>query len=319
MQGISAMLRECDVVFLNGENFIRPETRKGRMLLFLAYITKTVFNKPCVLSNLSVDMDEPKLAEIVHEVLPLLDQVHFREATSAESCSPLLAADRWQLIPDVAWAMPAKPLAEWCDLAKSPGHFSARPDSAEGFNPEQPYITVCASSVFSLDQYKNVDKTSAFIELCQRLQDEFGQVVLSAPCEPDVKIMRKVQAALELPLLGINLPVRKAIDVIGNAAVHVGGRWHPGIFAATGGTPTVALSANTHKINSLMQQLQLDAPVFDVLKLENHIDEIVAQAHTYIKAGATLREKLQRCSRELGAEVEHNLDFVKRLAGSMKN
>lgn len=59
---------------------------------------------------------------------------------------------------------------------------------------------------------------------------------LAAPDEPDLKIKRKVQAALSLPLLGIHLPVRQAIDIIANAVVHVGGRWHPGIFAATGGT-----------------------------------------------------------------------------------
>jgi polysaccharide pyruvyl transferase WcaK-like protein len=110
--------------------------------------------------------------------------------------------------------------------------------------------------------------------------------------------------------------VRQAIDVIGNAAVHVGGRWHLGIFAATGGTPTVALSANNHKMHSLMRQLRMDAPVFDALQVERHIDAIVAQAGRYLEAGAPLRERLLQRSRELGAEVGHNMSFVRRLAGS---
>ena len=84
-------------------------------------------------------------------------------------------------------------------------------------------------------------------------------------------------------------------------------------IAATGGTPTVALSANNHKMHSLMRQLQMDAPVFDALQLEQHVDAIVTRAGRYLEAGAPLRERLLRRSRELGAEVGRNMDFVRRL------
>ena len=314
LEDIANVLRQCDLVFLNGENFIRPGTHKGRMLLFIAYVAKTVFNKPCVLSNNSIDLDEPELAEIANEIYPLLDEVQFREARSFALGSAITPPDRARLIPDVAWAVPAAPLADWSALARRPGHFSAWPAKADNFNPTRPYITICASSIFSMPQYESIDIAPTFIRLCQRLNREVAPVVLTVPCVAEQKIMRKVYAALRLPVLGSNLPVRQAIDVIGNAAVHIGGRWHLSIFAATGGTPIIALSANTHKMHSLMQQLQIDDPVFDALQLTDHIDAIVSLAKRHIEAGTSLREKILQRSRELSAQVAGNMDFVRRCA-----
>ncbi len=310
---VASVLRNCDVVYLNGENFIRPGTRKGRRLLFIAYLAKAVFNKPCILTNHSIDLSEPELAEIVREIYPLLDEVHFREESSATEGSRYAAAGRWRLVPDVAWAIPAAPLSEWGDPAFRRGQFCAWPDNAESFDPRHPYVTVCGSSALAAAQQKGFDVVPAFIELCRRLNKEVAPVVLAAPDEPDLKVMRKVQAALNLPLLGLHLPVRQAIDVIGNAAVHVGGRWHLGIFAATGGTPLVALNANNHKVQSLMRQLRMEGPVFDVLQLKDHIDDIVGLARSQVEAGPVLRAGILERSRELAAQVDQNLEFVRRM------
>lgn len=314
LQDLAAVLRACDLVYLNGENFIRPSTRKGRMLLFLAYIAKTVFHKPCVLTNHSLDLGEPELAEIAMEVFPLLDEVHFREETSMERYSGLVVPGQCRLIPDVAWAMPAAPLSAWAHLGGRDGHFCAWPDTAERFNPFQPYVTVCASSAYGLSEPPGGPVVQAYIELCRQLQKAFGQVVLAAPCEPDLNIMRQVQAALSLPLLGIHLPVRQAVDVFGNALVHVGGRWHPGIFASTGGTPLVAFSANSHKVHSLIRQLRVEGPVFDALDLPAHVEEIVALAEAQVAQGPDLRRQIMARAQELGSEVDGNLDYVRRLA-----
>jgi len=309
-------LRECDLVYLNGENFIRPGARKGRRLLFFAYLARAVLNKRCILTNHSVDLSDPDLAEIVRELYPLLDEVHFREETSAAECARYVAAGRSRLIPDVAWTVPAAPLSEWGDLAFRPGQYSAWPDRARGFDAQQPYVTVCGSSIIPMARKKGIDVVPAFIELCRRLNTDVGPVVLAAPDEPDQDVLRKVQTAVNLPLLGLHLPVRQAIDVIGNATVHVGGRWHLGIFAATGGTPLVALNANTHKMHSLMRQLQLEGPVFDVMRLGDHIDDIVRLARAHIDAGPALRARILQRSRELAAQVDQNMELVRRLAGA---
>lgn len=303
----AAMLRECDLAFLNGENFIRPGTRKGRRLLFVAYLARMVFEKPCVLANHSVDLAEPELREIVRAIYPQLDEVQFREQASVDQAARYVRDGRWRLVPDVAWSEPVVPVAAWNDAAFRPGYF------CDGdFDPRRPYVTVCASSVYSQPAHRSRSVVPVFIELCRRLHREVAPVVLAAPDEPDLRIMNEVRKVLRLPLLDLHMPLRRAMNVIGNAAVHVGGRWHPGIFAATGGTPIVAMGANNHKMHSLVQQLELGGPVFDALSLEPHLDELVALARARVDAGTDLRRGIQDRARALGAEVDQGMEFMRR-------
>ena len=312
---VAATLAGCDLLFMNGENFIRPGTLKGRRLLMLAYLAKTQFAKPVVLTNLSLDLSEPALAELVANVLPLLDDVHVREDASAAQYRALVADARFRQFPDVAWTTAPAPVGEWGGLALREGHFGAWPDKCPGFDAFRPYVTVSASSLFAQPEHARLDPSGAFVELCRRLAAEVAPVVLVASCEVDARIMRKVQAATGFPLLGLSLPVRQGIDVLGNARVHVGGRWHPGIFAATGGTPLVAFDANNHKMASLMRQLHPQDPVFDPLRIGEGIEAIVAQVKRQAQGGEALRERVLRRSRELRAQVAGNLDFAKeRLA-----
>jgi hypothetical protein len=304
------LLAGCDLVFMNGENFIRPGTMKGRRLLMLAYLAKVVFGKPVVMANLSLDLSEPALAELVARVLPLLDEVQIRESVSADQYRARVPHSRFVEFADVGWTATPQPLDAWAALARRDGHFSAWPDGSAAFDAGQPYVTVSASSAF-VRAGQGSDPAQAFVALCRRLAEEVAQVVLVAPCEIDAAIMRKVKAATGFPLLGLNLPVVQGIDVLGNARVHVGGRWHPGIFAATGGTPLVAMGANTHKMATLMQQLHPDEPVFDAIGLANQVDAVVARAKTQVDAGPALRAQVLQHAAAMRLRVEGNLDFVK--------
>lgn len=310
------LLAGCDLVFINGENFIRPGTMKGRRLLMLAYLAKVAFGKPVVLANLSLDLSEPALAEMVAQVLPLLDEVQIREAVSIEQYRTHVPQARFVEFADVGWTARPAPLAAWAAMARRRGHFSAWPDRSAAFDAARPYVTVSASSAFvGARQYGGPDE--AFVALCRRLARDVAQVVLVAPCEVDASIMRKVQAATGFPLLGVNLPVAQGVDVLGNARVHVGGRRHSGIFAATGGTPLVAMGANTHEMATLMQQLHPDEPVFDALALASQIDDIVARAKAQVDAGPELRTRVLQQAAVMRARVEGNLGFVqRRLAAS---
>ena len=312
LANVAAALAACDCLFMNAENFIRPLTLKGRRLLMLAYLAKTVFAKPVLLANASLDLSEPALAELVAQVLPLLDEVQLRDDTSATRYAALVPGVHFSRCIDVGWtAMPA-PAQAWAALALRDGQFAAWPDHSVGFDATRPYLTVCASSAFAQPDAAN--PTEAFVDLCRRLADEVAPVVLVAPCEVDARIMRKVQAATGLPLLGLNLPVQQGIDVLGNARVHVGGRWHPGIFAATGGTPLVAFGANTHKMHSLMAGLHPGEPVFDPARIGEQVDAIVARARAQRDAGEALRARVRDHAATMRAQVAGNLDIVERMA-----
>ena len=305
------LLAGCDLLFMNGENFIRTGTMKGRRLLMLAYLAKVVFGKPVVLANLTLDLSEPALAELVAEVLPLLDEVQIREAVSADQYRARAPHARYVEFADIGWTAAPAPIAAWGAMARRDGHFNAWPDRSAAFDPARPYVTVSASSAF-VGAGQGGGPAEAFMALCRRLADEVAQVVLVAPCEVDAAIMRKVQATTGLPLLGLNLPVAQGIDVLGNARVHVGGRWHPGIFAASGGTPLVAMGANTHKMATLMQQLHPDEPVFDALALASQVDAVVARVKAQVEAGPALRAQVSQQAAAMRARVAGNLGYVQR-------
>jgi hypothetical protein len=281
LERVLPLLAGCDLVFMNGENFIRPATMKGRRVLMLAYLAKVVFAKPVVLANLTLDLSEPALAEMVAQVLPLLDEVQIREDVSAAAYRALVPHAAFMAFADVGWTATPAPLEGWAALARRDGHLNAWPDRSAGFDARQPYATVSASSAF-VGAGQDDDPVEGFVALCRRLAEVVVQVVLVAPCEVDATIMRKVQAATGLPLLGLNLPVPQGIDVLGHARVHVGGRWHPGIFAATGGTPLVAIGANTHKMATLMQDLHPREPVFAAHGLVHQVDANVARARAQV-------------------------------------
>ena len=316
LERVLPLLAGCELLFMNGENFIRPGAMKGRRLLMLAYLAKVVFAKPVVLANLTLDLSEPALAEMVARVLPLLDEVQVREDVSAAAYRALVPQAAFVQFADVGWTTTPAPLQAWGALARRPGQFNAWPDRSAAFDAGKPYVTVSASSAF-VGTGQGDDPAGGFVALCKRLAEDVAQVVLVAPCEIDAAILRKVQAATGFPQLGLNLPVLQGIDVLGNARVHVGGRWHPGIFAATGGTPLVAMGANTHKMATLMQQLHPDEPVFDAGNLAGQVDAIVDRARAQVDAGLALRAEVLQKAAAMRAQVAGNLGFVQaRLAAS---
>ncbi len=307
LQPVAESLRQCDVLFMNAENYIRPSVRKGRMLLLLAYLAKQVFGKRCILTNATLDFSDPELQEIARNVLPMLDHVHVREENSLARYRTLCPQASAPMFADVAWTYQPQPVSHWGQAALRTGHLSAWPDVVDGFDPFQPYITVSASSVFAMPEHASVDPSAAFAALCTKLQALVPQVLLVASCDVDAQIMRRVSARTRLPLLGLTLPVPQGADVLANAALHVGGRWHPGIFASTGGTPLLAFGANTHKMHTLQHQLQPEMPVFDASRIAADMDAIIACASRQLDAGSALRERIRQRATVLAQSVEGNL------------
>jgi hypothetical protein len=239
-----------------------------------------------------------------------LAEVHVRDEVSLATYVAHLPGPPAQLFADPGWIAQPRPVAEWGALARRDGHLSAWPDVVEGFDPFASYITLGSSSAIANDDASLREAVPAFVELARRLRASGPQVLLAAACETDAALMRRVAARTGLPLLGLNVPVEQAIDVLGQARVHVGGRWHPGIFATTGGTPLVAFSSNNHKMRTLMHQLQPEAPVFEGHSIGERIDDVLAEVSRQLDAGDDLRASLKAKAATFATRVESSLDSM---------
>ena len=307
-------IRHCDVVLVNGEGSIYDTQRKGRMMLFVAYLAKRHLDTPVALVNHTADVHDPAMREMVDLVYPLLDDVVFREPLSARACGHLYPddlADRTAA--DAAFGYRPADRDTWLAVASRPGYFSVFPDDADGFDPSRPYVAVGASSIYLRPDRPDYDPRPAFAELCRRLKDEFGQVVLTAPDKPEEAILRPVAAEQGLPLIGLNTPTHQAIDVLGHAAAYVSGRWHPSIFALCGGTPLVTLTANTYKTQALIEQVgHLGGETFDALALHERVEDVVRQTLAFVDQGEDLRAKLRQRADELRDLARRNVRFIER-------
>ncbi|AEN06203.1 polysaccharide pyruvyl transferase family protein [Halolamina sp.] len=308
-------IRACDAVVINGEGSIYDRRRKGRVLLFLAYLAVERLDTPCVLVNHTADVSDPVVREAAETVYPLLDDVVFREPRSAAACAPFLPGDADDYLgADAAFLYrPIDDADAWTRVVGREGYHSVWPDSAAGFDPTEPYVCVGGSSIYNRPDRPQYDPVPAFESLVRRIEREVAPVVLTASCGTDARIMRPVAERSDRPLIGPRTPVTQAIDVLGNAAAYVGGRWHPSVYAATGGTPVVTLTANTYKTAGIVEHLELDAPTFDALSLHEEVNSIVDLVSEYVDRGDELRGRLDSRVEELTSLAARN---VQHLPGS---
>ncbi|PSB20041.1 hypothetical protein C7B76_06710 [filamentous cyanobacterium CCP2] len=316
MQPERAALEACDLVFINGEGSIYDRQRKGRMMLFIAYLAKVHFNKPCVLANHTADVHDPVMAEMVAQVYPLLDDVIFREPLSAEACQAFVREDNSVLAADAAFTYRPIDRATFSALAARDSYFSIHPDSASGFDPSRPYICIGGSSIYLRGDRPAYDPIPGFKVLCEKLQNYVAPVVLTAPDPKDELIFRPIAKALGLPLISLTTPTQQAVDILGNASVYVSGRWHPSILALTGGTPIITFTANTYKTQALVQQMGLETPTLDALNLHEIASDVVDLAKHYLEQGEPLRQQLRDRAEELSKLAQKNVRYLESLTTS---
>jgi polysaccharide pyruvyl transferase WcaK-like protein len=120
-----------------------------------------------------------------------------------------------------------------------------------------------------------------------------GQIVLTVSDIVDQHVMRRLAASLALPLIGVTTPVQQAVDIVGNADAYVGGRWHPAIFALSGGSPVIALSGKTFKMQALADAAGLSTAVYDAFQVGRDRESIGRTLIAQLEQGGALRRRLK--------------------------
>jgi polysaccharide pyruvyl transferase WcaK-like protein len=303
---VKRALEACDVVMIHGEGGIFGNQRESRMMLFIAYLAKQCFYKPVALVNQTTDLSHPGLYEMAKNVYPMLDEIVFREPTSAQVCKAFSSAF---VAADTGFAFEPSPHKAWAEVASQPGYFHIYPQITGEFNPKEPYICVGGSSIYYRKDRPNYDPVAGFTTLCERLLEQ-SQVVLTASAQADLPIFEPIARKLNLPLIRPETSAQQAVDLLAHSTAYIGGRWHSSIFAFLGGAPVVPLGAHTFKVHSLFKQMNIDVQPFEAMDLERETDGIVSLLNNYLAQGHSLRHTFRDRARELGEQAWDNVRFL---------
>ncbi|BCI51716.1 polysaccharide pyruvyl transferase [Mycolicibacterium litorale] len=301
-------VRRAHTVIVNGEGAIYGRQLKGFISLFWAWYAKARHGKRVAFVNHTADLADPQMRRAAEAVYPLLDDVSFRDPISLREAGYAAPQAQSGVVPDAAYTHVPLPFEALRDWAARPGFFSIWPYDADRFDIAQPYIAVTGSS--AINRPESADRKAPvrqFTQLCQSLEKTGLPIVLVAPDPTDSELLAPVARSLKLPLIAPSTPLPIAHQVLARAACLLGGRWHPGILAATGGTPLVSLTANTRKTTGLMEQLGLDVTTFDALDLGSSVDVIVEAVTDYVEQGQPLRERIRSRADALRLEARGNV------------
>lgn len=299
---------EIDVAVVHGDGAMVGNGIHPRSLLFLAYLIRSHFGKPVIIVNHTADFDHPLLRQAAENVYPLFDDVAFRDSISVERCRTICHG---RFVPDSAFWFDPLPSENWGTFAKRPTYLDIWPDTAR-FDPTEPYLCLGGSSLFSTSR-QTAELTEQYTSLITHIASIYsGQIVLTVSDLTDQGVFRSLAQALELPLVALTTPVQQAVDILGAADAYIGGRWHPSIFALRGGTPVIALSGKTFKMQALTQMAGLSAETYDALHIAQARHAIAAALLRLLDEGADLRTRIREWAVQMARDSWGNVAYLQR-------
>jgi hypothetical protein len=300
------LFADVDVAVVFGDGDIYGTHLLPHTILFLSYLLRRHFDTPVAIVAHSADLDNAPLRSVAEHVYPLFDDVVFRDEVSqrdcASFCSGRLAADT------SFWFRPAAK-AIWAPIAHRPAFFDVWPDSAP-LDPSRPYVCLGGSSHF--DRADIDVGVEGYAALITRLASAYeGQIVLTVSDNVDNPVFRPLAKRFGLPLVGVSTPVQQVVDVLGNADAYIGGRYHPAIFALSGGAPLIPLSARTFKMQSLAEMASLPSHSYESRDLMTEAAQVAEHFLSFLAAGDELRGRLRSWADGMAADSWGNVAWLR--------
>lgn len=234
-----------DRVCFNGEGLMH--SRSGHLYRFMGMLRHAIERGTYVAAvNQTIDIAGDEMAEaVVGHVYGRVDRLAVREPVSVDALRKLGLEP--ELIPDAAYAVPIMSDAETAERR-------AR------FNLSDDYWCLTGSSIFRHDQkaVSQLEGVAAALEAAAPSREIVHMANTTADRWVAERVVRKRGGRI------IDYRDAKYMDakaVIAGARALIGGRQHPIIFAAMYGTPFLALGANTHKMQGVIELLRWGLPV----------------------------------------------------------
>lgn len=227
-----------DRLYLNGEGDIHGKSGHAARLISLLWLFKT-YGKYTAAINQSIDFQNNSLqASFLKAVYSNLDCLTVREPQSLE-LSRAIGIDNAQLVPDAAFSIPG------CNQI------------SREQNTDKRYICLTGSSAIPR---KDESYFQRYINIITRHFDD--NLVFLASTKTDKRIAEILQHEYkQLSIVDEKTPYQEIVKILADARLLIGGRFHPSIFAASHGTPFIAIEGNTHKMEGLIEMLEYDIPV----------------------------------------------------------
>ncbi len=289
---IVEMLRETDLLIYNAEGMVYRSNHSAFRCLFICWLAATEFNIPTVFINGGVHLTDVEafLPPIAQAVFPTFSRVAVREPCSLRNLQRYVPDVKAEVVPDSAYFMAANGHAR--ELAEK--------EPVLPFKLEEDFFCV-STGMLPYSRFDGREK-SAITELVLRMKERVPQCVFLAKDKAD-QFLEMIADATDSPFLGSDHDFDVVLQLQRRARFQLTGRYHLLILGATVGCPTIPFMSLSHKLQGTAELLQpLIGTVYNPTALRRQETKILADVDSCLERGDSLRQDLEKRSRELGEQ-----------------
>lgn len=300
----SDMLEWADVILINGEgNLVKGTDEKGvyrrggRYLLFIAYLTRQLYQKPCYIINHTVDPQNNTIWKIIRTVYPMMTGIYVREQMSGQllqQCGVKFS----KCVPDALWSHNFEQ-----------DSYVRKPKALKKFDERKPYICIGDSSgMYSAYGKTKWNLVEVYTVLIQRLKKIYPRIIFVDGFGRGNADINRVVKKNGIPAVHIeNCNYHELYFVLKNAKIFISGRWHTSIISLLAHTPILLWGADSHKTEALYKEIGYKYDFFPLETLPQNIDRIVEESKKICESKHNLVwEKVE----ELKKRAELNVDML---------
>ena len=268
-------LEKSDLVLVNGEGAFYKNRTHARLMLYYAYVATKLDSTKTVVSNLTLSFDDifisPELRSMATFVLPLVDEVIFREPYSYSEYTNKTSETNCTLGADVAFAnrsknlqsLPQEELFSFLDFWN---------DKQPSIKSTEEYVCMGGNSIYTVSDTAKAP-ASQYGELIDEIKESYS-VILVPSKEADEKYLREVAERNSVPMVSSKNSLGLLRGLLSNASAYVGGRYHPAVFALSERTPIICFSTKQNKNKGLLEHAGFDINVYDAYNFQEHKEQI---------------------------------------------
>jgi polysaccharide pyruvyl transferase WcaK-like protein len=312
LQSLYDRIEQADIVVVNGEGdvvFGRPVRRQIRFFAAMIQLGR-MFGKRVVfvnsmLSDCAITGRDPQAFATMAAALRACDVVAVRDVRSLRIARQEMGLQSAAYVPDS--------LFHWYESQKSARQ--QLPPNGDFLlpHPEHEYSLgrldlggdyICVGGTSFVTQAGARPRVvAAYRRLVASLR-ELGLPVYLVVADGQDAFLEPIARELDLGLVPLRTPIHFAAAILGRARLLVSGRYHPSIMAALGGTPSLLLETNAHKMSTLAEILESEErTVFSAAPDPSEIDRLRDTAARLLAAGDGLRNRIEATAQRRADEA----------------